>query len=100
MHILQGSSHRRQHSSTGVQSRLKAVYDILTTSHHQFADRAQIEVRGGKGGNGCISHEILRYGIAPKSAVPRLVTNLSLPNLVPEESDPAVDRVAKEEMCS
>ena len=36
--------------------------DNIGYTLQRFADKVQIEVKGGKGGNGCVSHEITSPG--------------------------------------
>ena len=50
----------KKHSSTI--NKLSVIYDDLGTSNYLFVDKITVRVKGGKGGNGCVSYETLTPG--------------------------------------
>ncbi len=66
---------------------------MMSFPFNQFVDRATIVVKGGRGGNGCISYEVMRF-----ENIKEQLSILSIWFVVPDVRVQVEDRVVKEEM--
>ena len=71
------SPREERQSSYKVFTLLNCWFDVFE-DNFQFVDKTTITVKGGRGGNGCVSFEMVKYGTSLSCVVCLLINSWSL----------------------